>query len=635
MQKNELIRAWIFLVIFWWMMAWAGYGYQQFVDWVGFWSDVALLHLSSWIGLDITIPQPQGQENGMESLRVPDSFDDARDMMTRLASEHWTMLGFGVLSLSLLVGVLLSIVIHAARAKSEERVIRPGTGWRGITLSIGDLPLPVWKVTPPKLKGKGFSFRELTGDDRFSEQFQKMFDDLPAAHRNVLADVLLLLKDNKSAPVGKGHAPDTENGEYLLLEHTLRVMEMGWKDNTDPLLPLALAAHDLGKIRIWDAKGFPLAGHVWSDKGYHDERGAMMIGALDSMDLMPDADKQILPIVVRYSHKPWALPLFPSDELNDRAHKLLEEVRNADHGTTKQEKTEIIEKTPEEIYIDAFIETLKSIRWNAPSTPRKTKNQGWRKGNLVCLLEPDFREIYVQHLPEDLAAALGNGYRAPGKPAQATRHLMDLLKSKGWLLTVYRGVDAHESGLWYMDSGMKRGGFQGVIALDLPDEMLFMPETGHEIQLGIYNTDKPIRFEGDPLPTKEEKAVIAMSALYGVPTNAVKRTSNRNKRLIQAAAGESGGQPKEQLLGDQEKNRTAQKLKQLQNLNPAQSDGADAAQERGRAEKRPTVPAVEIKTEKAGVGSLDPKKPNRGPSAASQATSGDAITVDDSMYDIF
>lgn len=615
MQKNELIRAWIFLVIFWWMAAWIAYGYEQFSQWLSYWSDFFLVNVASWFG--VVIEQSVFRPDSGTDHALPESLEGIASF---LVSEHWTMLGFSVVFLSALSGLVLSLSTHHARTRAEEKKIRPGSGWRGVTLSIGDLPLPVWKVSPPVFKeGDQLKFAELTDDLKMAEQFQALFDGLQEPYQRVLRDVLWLIKEHKTAPVGKGHAEDTKNGEGLLLEHTLRVMVNGWKNNNDPLLPLALAAHDLGKIRIWDAKDFGVAGHTWSDRGYHDERGAMMIGSLDSMDFLPDDERAVLPIVVRYSHKPWALPEFSKSEYNDRAQKLLESVRDADHETTKQEKLEIIQKSPEDVYIDSFIETLKSIRWNSPETPRGSKNQGWRKGSLVCLLEPDFREIYVQHLPEDLAAALGNGYRSPGKPAQATMHLMDILKRKGWLLTIYRGVNAHESGLWYLDAGMKKGGFQGVIALEAPDELLFMPETGHEIQLGIYNTDKPIEFEGDPPITKEEKAVIAMSALFGAQPEKIRKVSKRNKRIVQVM--ESAGTKKPEQPSDAPQ-KSPDKSASVRLVDDSHRDA-------------PQSPLAASRDRETGDCASPEKKPNSKALDANQGHPKNPLSVDESMYDIF
>lgn len=93
--------------------------------------------------------------------------------------------------------------------------------------------------------------------------------------RNIRAfslTILFFIWSNDDAFVGDGHG-------VSLWEHTLDVLDRSRPHVFDPLIPIAAAAHDAGKILAWERH--PKSGE-WKRVGYHDDCGMLLVSSLDS-----------------------------------------------------------------------------------------------------------------------------------------------------------------------------------------------------------------------------------------------------------------------------------------------------------------------------------------------------------------
>lgn len=332
--------------------------------------------------------------------------------------KHWTLSILAAAGLAFLLGYGIAHGIHWRKKRSLLSGVQPDESWRDIEVSIGKLPHPEWernRDTEPMLP------------IHFSS-YKKQFEALPSEHRAVLKETLSVIAAHPDAYVGPGH---TES----LLEHTLNVLETTWNEmgsNTDPLLPLLSAAHDMGKIRAWkkNKRG------EWRRVGWHDEWSARLFSGLDSFPTLPEEDKRVAMIALRYAHKFSRAPILPQKETERlvRLHQLQE---SADRTATAAEKQAVLEVNAEsmpELLTRAFLESLTNeLLFYGARLPKGSKASVWRRGQRLHLSEPAVREAVIKNLPENVAAAVESS-RRPGEINSVTLALIDALRVQGWLV---------------------------------------------------------------------------------------------------------------------------------------------------------------------------------------------------------
>ncbi|WFE68178.1 hypothetical protein P8S54_08110 [Thiomicrospira sp. R3] len=233
-----------------------------------------------------------------------------------------------------------------------------------------------------------------------------------------------------------------------------------------------------------------------------------------------DEEKTILKIAIGYGHKEKDIPLLTKEE-SRRLEEIFSVVNKSDRRITAEEKKQVIEKTSTpKIITDAFIKAIQSAPFQTPNSKRGEKFICFKKDRYVYLLEPGFRDLFLSQLPEDLAAAFGDGFRRIGNMSQPTVALINHLKELGWLVEEGNGMRS-ECGLWTVEIGTKV--FNGVLAVNLPESISSdLPENSEyevrfncPLKIGLKTVNKPEdRIPREDLSALEKKAK-QLSAVHG------------------------------------------------------------------------------------------------------------------------
>ena len=473
----------------------------------------------------------------------------------------WLVGGMGVGTLIVLMVVLVGRVVRRYRAKSRGE-------FRGMDLTITSMP------TPDPVKFKPIK-AQLAGD-------------VPRHHLPLIHQLLGYLQAHPDAYCGDGHGT-------TLLEHHLGVMDQAFEyEGADPLLPLAAAAHDIGKT-ISHAK---LDGE-WVRFSPHDKEGGRLLPKFPAWWELPDDERAILLLAVKYEHSPSKMPsTFPglTDKGLRRASTLLQQLREIDGLTTRTEKSKVLESVDvEELAIDAFLRVIPLVPYQVKGLAKGVKAAGFRVGDRLYLSEPMIREASLTKLGQGVAEALGGGYRAPGKTGQFTQILLKALHDRGWLVTEAEGVPEGseasktwtlpaDQALWRVRSGIIE--FRGMIAVELPEEHhgLYPRETAYEVTvIGPLRTSAG----SGVVPTKdsgkrEERAEIPK----GIPASEVCEVSlfagsqpggDAGKVELPAAGGDVAPKDEEPAPSKAQKDSPPWLLEDGDNASTASVSGGDAA----------------------------------------------------------
>lgn len=414
----------------------------------------------------------------------------------------WVAPVAGIVLTAGIVSFIFSWLSVAAPKAYRKKSLNKETNVEGVKINMGVLPIPKWKVKVPKYRAEDINLFLQAKLATYGEKELK-FED---RHKKLFLDILIYIwsKRNESF-VGAGHQGD-------LYEHTLGALDKSWKGWKDPLVPIAVAGHDAGKIFAFNPK-IPNADRHnpahWDRVGYHDDYSMMFVTSLDSFQFLTTLEKETLRIALGYSHKQKFMPVL-KPEVEARVKYLLKQFTVADKEQTAQEKSQLLlEKVTEQNLTDAFLTALKRSVFQNKNLARGQQSTCFKKDGIVYILEPGFRDLFLAQYPEDVAAAFGAGYRRVGNMSPATIYLVNFLKQKGWLLERANNMKS-KCGLWVAKSGKMI--FNGVIAVKLPEEVLdILPEDStYEISLTCPLDMQPQdRIEPDNLiPVREDKSHI-------------------------------------------------------------------------------------------------------------------------------
>ncbi|QGQ72633.1 HD domain-containing protein (plasmid) [Halomonas sp. PA16-9] len=280
--------------------------------------------------------------------------------------------------------VMLLVAYGLARRKVRE--VSRGE-YRGMSLTITTIPEPDGVCSKPVTA-------ELAGE-------------VPKHHLPLIEQLLGYLQAHPDAFCGDGHST-------TLLDHHLGVIDQAFEyEGADPLLPLAAAAHDIGKT-VSHAK----QNGQWVMKEYHDKAGGRLLPKFSAWWDLPEVERSVLLLAVKYEHSPNLMPkTFPGLESDDvrRAGKLLQQLREIDGLATKGEKSKVLENIDvEELAIETFLRVIPQVPYQVKGLAKGIKAAGFRVGDRLYLSEHHVREAALAKVDDDVAAALGGDYRARG-----------------------------------------------------------------------------------------------------------------------------------------------------------------------------------------------------------------------------
>ena len=255
----------------------------------------------------------------------------------------YALKGLWVALVGLFWGVLAYVVWLAMVRANKQHGLKSGDSRRGLAISLGDFP----RGSPPPARAS-------CSEPLLPVQFSTWFTAYQAAHpahAALLRAVMEIYQAHDklpASPVPGGH------GGATLMQHSRNVlatilgMAPSWRydghknkkgqivfplidgtyrfDATDPLIPIAGLAHDIGKITCYRLRQDGLVEEV---RPNHDTEGGKILIALDEFWALPKGDRDALNLALSFYHHINSLPLWA----DDRTRALTELLITADIRT--------------------------------------------------------------------------------------------------------------------------------------------------------------------------------------------------------------------------------------------------------------------------------------------------------------
>jgi len=240
-------------------------------------------------------------------------------------------------------GVLAYAVWLAVVRGNKQHGLKSGDSRRGLSISLGDFPrgaipparAPCSEPFLPEQISTWFTAYQATHPahaallravmEIFQVHYKLPASPVPGGHggatlmqhsRNVLATILGM------APAWRYEGHKNKKGQIVfpLIDGTYRF------DATDPLIPIAGLAHDIGKITCYWQR---LDGLVEEVRPNHDTEGGKILITLDEFWALPKGDRDALNLALSFYHHINSLPLWA----DDRTRALTELLITADIRT--------------------------------------------------------------------------------------------------------------------------------------------------------------------------------------------------------------------------------------------------------------------------------------------------------------
>ncbi|MHB1666112.1 HD domain-containing protein [Thiomonas sp.] len=458
-MRKQLLKSFLFVVLFWWTATTLWFSVTN--------PDVNLQALRRLAAFAPWLP-----------LTVPKSASALNALSMQLQILHyWSLPMLGLTGLLSLTGAGLSMLFSWGRLKARAAREQAGAGgWRGLRITLGEIPRPQELPTV-----EADLEVESTPDPVLAQQLR----DMAPGYRKLVQDVIKILAAHPEAYTGAGHG-------VSLLEHSVGVLEAALRrcsSETDPLLPIAAVAHDLGKITAFEPDGEG----GWLRVKWHDKETARILATLPSWWSLEPGERQALLLAIKYDHSSGRMPFFP-DSIRARALALQSALAGADRAVTAVEKENVLANhTLPELAVEAMMRALPILPLHVAGSapPKGVKAAGWKKAGILYLLEHQCRERAMATLDEEVAAALGGNYRPQHKLARFTEELLKGLHQQGLLITEFNGGKVPpDEAMWVIISGTKE--FKSVIALRITPEMaLKLPEADTAYDITVTGSLKP------------------------------------------------------------------------------------------------------------------------------------------------
>jgi hypothetical protein len=388
-------------------------------------------------------------------FKVPERTHVLNAWHTQLLVLTWWTLP--VWALTALTGMLGSGLIWLAtlRRHKEREHRETGLGtFRGLTLTLGVLPLP------PTLPCDEL---DLGADD------SDLLARLTEKEKKLLGQVLGTLSAAPNAYAGEGV-------QGTLLENALAMASRALEHRRNPgLSAIAAAASEMGKITAWQRS----PANEWSRTKDEAREAARILATLSGWWELPLEDRNALQLAVKYRNSPKEMPSYEADHSTYRlARELLNVASETQEEVIAEEKQKTLEKHVKtekrelsELIFDAFLQNLPLLAFQNRGLPMGVRAVAWKHGNRVYMLEIELRERTLQRLDDTVRGALTPNSRERSRVQPFTRELLKALDANGWLVRelgqMKLGVN---EALWVIRAGKLE--FRGIIIIDVPEEHL-------------------------------------------------------------------------------------------------------------------------------------------------------------------
>lgn len=432
-MRSRLLQSFLFVLGFWWLVA--AFYWSVSDPNVNLESLLRTKELIPWA--EIVIP---------EHVNVLKAWDIQKQVLS-----FWSLPVTLVTLLSAGVGGglvwLWAVVKNQERA---ERVKSQPEGYRGVTLTLGVLPVP---QTPP-LQKVGLRATD------------KALQVLTQGELATLTDVLGLLAANQECFAGENQPAGS------LLQRTLKATYKALKDPDHPgPAALVAAASQLGKITAWkkDENG------AWIRIKHEQREAARLLSALPSWWALPEVERLAVLYAVKYRGQIDLLPEVKDPAVYRLARALLEQ-REAEEPVAAAKPTEDVptkayeQRDPEVELLEVFEREVAMMPFQTMGLPKNIPAVGWKKGNRAYFLENRLTEHLMGKLSPTLQAAFAPSNEKV-RVQKLTAALLKLFHEKGWLVCKHESdtVPPHEA-LWVIQAGKLE--FSRVIILELPPELV-------------------------------------------------------------------------------------------------------------------------------------------------------------------
>lgn len=461
-MKSRLLGSFVTVVLFWWALSSFLFFFLSSPET----AEEKLTKFESWAPWWFLTPDAVAKK-----VTILDLFGNLNNQVLILV--EWIIPTLVIISTTAAIGYVLSWVF-ALWLKRKRELSEKGKGqWRGVDVTMGFIP------EPDKLK-------KATIELKISKAMSNKIDALPEGGKALLHEILGTLAAYPEAFAGAGHGVG-------LLRHTLNVMQRSVKiEEQDPLLILAAATHDLGKITA-----FKKIGDDFVAIKNHDKESARLVALFDSWWKMDESEREVLRLAVKYSHAPSAVPKLPGVH-PVRVVELIRQLKSCDGMATSAEKKKVLEKKNlEDLVVDAFLQKLPQIPFQVKGIPIGVKAAGWVRNGVIYLLEHRIREAVLEALDDDVYAAFGGGHRQGRHVTEVTQYLILGLDKRGWLVRGAKNkvIPSYEA-LWHITAGSHS--FSGVLILKTPADVLALtPDKETLYDMYINCPQNKLEYTGD------------------------------------------------------------------------------------------------------------------------------------------
>lgn len=280
-------------------------------------------------------------------------------------------------------------------------------------------------------------------------------------HKRLYISIYSMLKAHPNVPASIGsHHADTD-----LFEHSLSVAKkvqehFAGRGKVEPLAQIAGLAHDLDKLLAYKKNGDSWVKSV--NATHHNKYAAYIVSTQPEFRELPEEDRNILVLALRYYHDPDNLPIGASN----RTEALIQALRMCDGYAIKEEKAAAVESLTDEHMESiehALLDTISELNINGYLNNTGHAG-GWTTPALEYVITPmsTVLELLGKHLPADLNRKLQLDHETRTFTHPASRLVSQRLNKLGLLMSSYKSFES-EHGLYDCRIGSTR--FRAVIMI--------------------------------------------------------------------------------------------------------------------------------------------------------------------------
>ena len=365
-----------------------------------------------------------------------------------LIIKYWSIPILLVTGIAFLIGV--GVVALLTKNKINTRAHREQgrkQSFRGVTVTVGDLPMP---VNPPKQE------LSLEGDDRFSK--------LNHLEKVLIEDLMGVIAAEQNAFPGEGITTP-------LVDHCLNLLDESLNHPKYPgLTSVVVLGRELGKLSAYTKA----ENGTWKlTKKYERECGKLLT-SLESWNSLPFVDKSAVLMAVLFYETPNQIPIVDGNaQIYSLARELIKVSESAQTPVVQEEKRKTLEKSDlPDVIFEAFLKSLPSLSFQSRGLPKGVAAVAWKFGNRLYIIEIKLRETIMSKLPPEIKGALTSKTKeGNGKVDQFTVELLKALRMNNWLITAVDNMKvADKSALWKIKAG--KLDFNGVIIVEVPEQYM-------------------------------------------------------------------------------------------------------------------------------------------------------------------